>query len=255
MIKFFRRIRRALLADGKTSQYLKYAVGEIMLVVVGILLALQINNWNQDRKDNKALNEYLVKIKSHSLEDIRILDTISMYRSQLAGLCKQARGHILDKTEDEALILFMSCGVAFADYYFKPNTSGYEALKNSDYYGKINLTPLDSLLTKYHSLIDDIAENERSYNEYVLNAEANLSTQFDRSLILAFAFLPPDSLNVRATPQAAYFEAFREYTASAPYRNVISLAAFQFDAMVNQYNQLQEVGRNVINEIDGMTDE
>lgn len=50
MIKFFRKIRQNLLSEGKTGKYFKYAIGEIILVVIGILIALQINNWNQDRK-------------------------------------------------------------------------------------------------------------------------------------------------------------------------------------------------------------
>ena len=44
----------------------------------------------------------------------------------------------------------MTSGLAFADYYFKPNSGGYESLKNSEYFGKINNTKLDSLLAKYH---------------------------------------------------------------------------------------------------------
>ncbi|WP_430468013.1 DUF6090 family protein [Winogradskyella ouciana] len=50
MIKFFRKIRYNLMAQSKTSKYFKYAVGEIVLVVIGILIALSINNWNEDRK-------------------------------------------------------------------------------------------------------------------------------------------------------------------------------------------------------------
>ncbi|TFV95649.1 hypothetical protein E4S40_05355 [Algoriphagus kandeliae] len=50
MIKFFRKIRQDLLSEGKTRKYLKYAIGEIVLVVIGILIALQINNWNENRK-------------------------------------------------------------------------------------------------------------------------------------------------------------------------------------------------------------
>ncbi len=50
MIKFFRKIRQNLLSEGKTGKYLKYALGEIILVVAGILIALQINNWNERRK-------------------------------------------------------------------------------------------------------------------------------------------------------------------------------------------------------------
>lgn len=47
MINYFRRIRQNLLSKGKTRKYLKYAIGEIILVVIGILIALQINNWNE----------------------------------------------------------------------------------------------------------------------------------------------------------------------------------------------------------------
>ena len=51
MIKFFRKIRQNLLSEDKTVKYLKYAIGEIMLVVIGIVIALQINNWNENRKN------------------------------------------------------------------------------------------------------------------------------------------------------------------------------------------------------------
>lgn len=63
MIKFFRRIRYNLMEAGKTAKYLKYAIGEIVLVVIGILLALQINNWNEDRKDRKLEIEFLVGLQ------------------------------------------------------------------------------------------------------------------------------------------------------------------------------------------------
>ncbi len=53
MIKFFRKIRKNLLNEGKTSKYFKYAIGEIILVVIGILIALQINNWNEDKIDRR----------------------------------------------------------------------------------------------------------------------------------------------------------------------------------------------------------
>lgn len=55
MIKFFRHIRESLIMENKTSKYLKYAIGEILLVVIGILIALQINNWNEQRQKNKSL--------------------------------------------------------------------------------------------------------------------------------------------------------------------------------------------------------
>ncbi|WP_373059325.1 DUF6090 family protein [Zunongwangia sp. H14] len=254
MSRIFRKLRLSQIAESKAGKYLLYAVGEIVLVVIGILIALQINNWNQARNDDKALKEYLGKIKSHTLKDMHWLDTLTVYRTSVGRQCKKARESVLDKTEEQNLFLLMSCGSAFMDYYFKPNTSGYEALKNSKYYGKINNTILDSLLTSYYRLIDDIAQNESSYNDYVNSQENYLSTRFDRSLILASAFLPPDSLNIRATPQSEYYEDFAEYTSSAPYRNVIGLAAFQFDAMVSQYKKIKDVGNGIIKEIDVLID-
>mgnify|MGYP000731225644 CR=1 FL=1 len=51
MIKFFRKIRYNLMSENRTGRYLKYAIGEIILVVIGILIALQINNWNEHKKE------------------------------------------------------------------------------------------------------------------------------------------------------------------------------------------------------------
>ncbi|MEM5540167.1 DUF6090 family protein [Olleya sp. AS48] len=55
MINFFRKIRQNLLSEGKLGKYIKYAIGEIILVVIGILIALQINNWNENRKQQSEI--------------------------------------------------------------------------------------------------------------------------------------------------------------------------------------------------------
>ena len=62
MIKFFRHIRKSLLSEGKTTKYFKYAIGEIVLVVIGILIALSINNWNETRKAKIRSIEYHERI-------------------------------------------------------------------------------------------------------------------------------------------------------------------------------------------------
>ncbi len=59
MLKFFRKIRKKLVSKGKTGTYLKYALGEIVLVVIGILIALQINNWNGERKERKLESRFI----------------------------------------------------------------------------------------------------------------------------------------------------------------------------------------------------
>jgi len=71
MIKFFGKIRYNLMEQNKTGKYLKYAIGEIALVMIGILLALQVNNWNEERKSNinetKLLNELYRDAKADSI--------------------------------------------------------------------------------------------------------------------------------------------------------------------------------------------
>ena len=63
MIKIFRNIRKSQLMENKTSIYFKYAIGEIVLVVIGILIALQINNWNEQRKDEVSTKLMLNQLK------------------------------------------------------------------------------------------------------------------------------------------------------------------------------------------------
>ncbi|MFH4968595.1 DUF6090 family protein [Gaetbulibacter sp. M240] len=63
MIKFFRNLRKTFLAEGKTGKYVKYAVGEIVLVVIGILIALSINNWNESKRLKKEETLYLERLK------------------------------------------------------------------------------------------------------------------------------------------------------------------------------------------------
>ena len=81
MLKFFRKIRQDLLSTGKTGKpslpagrYLKYAIGEIVLVVIGILIALQINNWNEEKKANRFQQKILIELHSSVLNNIHELN-------------------------------------------------------------------------------------------------------------------------------------------------------------------------------------
>ena len=73
MIKFFRHIRKSLIQENKMGKYFKYAIGEILLVVIGILIALQINNWNEDKKTKFQAQNYRKTI----VNDL-VLDTVSI---------------------------------------------------------------------------------------------------------------------------------------------------------------------------------
>jgi hypothetical protein len=87
MIKFFRKIRQNLLSEGKTGKYLKYAIGEIVLVVIGILIALQINNWNERIKTQEKVDLFLTSLKSDLINDLSaISDIIKIQEQRLKAL-------------------------------------------------------------------------------------------------------------------------------------------------------------------------
>jgi hypothetical protein len=58
MINFFRKTRKTLADENKFIKYFRYVIGEIVLVVIGILIALQINNWNEERKEYSKIKKY-----------------------------------------------------------------------------------------------------------------------------------------------------------------------------------------------------
>jgi hypothetical protein len=76
MIKFFRKIRQRLLTEKNFSKYLLYAIGEIVLLVIGILIALQINNWNELRKQSIAEKEFITSLKNDLKEDKAFIEMI-----------------------------------------------------------------------------------------------------------------------------------------------------------------------------------
>lgn len=96
MFKFFRRLRVTLINQGKTARYLKYAVGEIILVVIGILIALQINTWNEERKDHQREIKLLTELKTNLLINIENLE------SDIEGQIKSAAiiDHLMEHLEN-----------------------------------------------------------------------------------------------------------------------------------------------------------
>tara|TARA_R110002124_G_scaffold47149_1_gene140660 strand:- start:10491 stop:11219 length:729 start_codon:yes stop_codon:yes gene_type:complete len=84
MIKFFRQIRQNMLAENKFSKYLLYAIGEIVLVVIGILIALQINNWNENRKERNIEQILLNQLfKDFESNDTIIKNGLADYQRNL----------------------------------------------------------------------------------------------------------------------------------------------------------------------------
>jgi len=99
MIKFFRKIRQKMLTENKFSKYLIYAIGEILLVVIGILIALYINNWNQKQIEKKQMQSFLLSFKENLIADtLQYGHTIKFYDTLVNN-----KNTLLKKTHSDTL--------------------------------------------------------------------------------------------------------------------------------------------------------
>ena len=129
MIKFFRKIRQNLLQEGKTTKYFKYAIGEIILVVIGILIALQINNWNENRKVKNLETQIYKELKSDLLQTKNdINQTILQHKKVL----KSSQQLIIDISNKKPYSdsIYRYFGDSGKEFKIIPKTSAFENLKN-----------------------------------------------------------------------------------------------------------------------------
>jgi hypothetical protein len=138
MIKFFRHIRQKLISENRFNKYLLYAIGEILLVVIGILIALQINNWNEDRKLEETRQEYYKQLLEDLDKDkVYINNTISKFEGQR----KLYQDYLKRFSESEMSMITMYKNLLELNtesFALNFNTSTIESLRNS---GEIVLIP------------------------------------------------------------------------------------------------------------------
>jgi len=176
MINFFRKKRKNLADDnpptsraGKAVKYASYAIGEIVLVVIGILIALQINNWNQSRLQHKdelyILEQFLVALNNdvHQLEDI-ILSTTSR-RKKVDTIIK-----ILESPSNKQLMQFIQLQSALTtDNYFKASQGTFQEAISL---GKLKLIRNNSLREQIYNYYDNISDDKSNdFSSYKLTNE------------------------------------------------------------------------------------
>ena len=180
MIKLFKNIRKNLIAEGKTTNYLKYAIGEIVLVVIGILIALQINNWNENRKTKKEIIYSLEKISADLNRDINYLGNIINEGEKLDSLANLiiAKKYNLGNMSDREKIKLFLTGLQYSPFNY--TTAGYERLEKldgsipaeyNDVFEQIN-THYNSVAPVLIKLNDKQSDEIESHHHYLAQNEA-----------------------------------------------------------------------------------
>jgi hypothetical protein len=169
MLSFFRRVRKALITQSKVRTYLLYAVGEIALVMIGILLALQVNNWNESLKQDVAEQEFIKGVK-HDLSQDR--DYIQMIIQSA-----ESKFRLLDILEKEIFFLYendrqqldsLVNAYFIAERTFYPISGSFESAVSGNEISKFKNKTFTSAVTKiynsgYARLRDNALETDRRW--------------------------------------------------------------------------------------------
>src|SRR5210317_331527 len=134
MIKFFRKIRQQLLSENKFSKYLLYAFGEIILVVIGILIALQINNWNTARKDKEFEVKMLLEIKKALDSDIKDFEYLTVRMKSLDSITLAiAKTIFINANYKDSLAekIDIPLNLLYTGIQYQYNRGPYDAIRSS----------------------------------------------------------------------------------------------------------------------------
>ena len=150
MIPFFRKIRKKMADDNKPIKYMRYAIGEIVLVVVGILIALAINNWNEERKEKLHEIDILKQMKADLEEDIQIGWKYPIYIREMSIKSSDIIANSLENNIPYHDSLDVSFAWIPATTIFMPRTSVYDNLKTIGF----DIIENNNLRNKYQQLFD-----------------------------------------------------------------------------------------------------
>ena len=161
MIRFFRKIRQKTLTKNKFRKYLLYAIGEIILVVIGILIALQINNWNEERLEVNQEKITLSNLNEEFQDNLRDLDSINAKLSNTIGSMEHLFAMFnKEKSQYASITLDSIISKTLTSPTWKPSEFVLNDLKNSGGLSKLRNKELKKLLfqwTRYYNEMKEIA--------------------------------------------------------------------------------------------------
>ena len=177
MIKFFRKIRYDLMEKNKTGKYFKYAIGEIVLVVIGILIALQINNWNENRKNNIAEADYYCRILDDFELNKKLIDETSELITNKIKLCKELLIDLNNIPNDRSKIL-NDFVVAVRQDVFVPSTITFDDLTSSGQLKLLTDIKLKNRLIEHSTFLNNtlnlLQENRNELIKRMMDYESTI---------------------------------------------------------------------------------
>ncbi len=168
MLRFFRQIRQKLIEQEQVRKYIWYALGEILLVMIGILLALQVNNWNQKRILTESAEEHLLLLKSDLQEDHRKLlvlrDEINSSLNSSKNLMERYKLNLEANVDS---MMYELTQLIF-EFNFSSDKSALDILLSSGDLGVIQ-DDIRDLISQYYNSVEYIEERDEIANTFIKN--------------------------------------------------------------------------------------
>ncbi len=237
-----RWLKHTAFLNRDSRRYIGYAVGEVLLVIVGILIALQIDNWNSDRQDRATLDNYLRTIADNMLEDIHMLERLHAGRSDTILLATNARIGLLHQPSlsvEGLVYLAQAMHAAEEVAYFNANTSGFDALKNSGVLDELQGKDVEMLLSRYYVGSSRTGDLEQAHNARIM-AALSLPVEVPTAPVEIFALEDPTAL------MPGRFEELQEYFSqyySGQYPRRLLETAIDAAPILREYEKLLAMAR------------
>ena len=166
MFRIFRRKREDILANTKANSYVLYAAGELVLVVVGILIALQINNWNEERIQQNEIREYALSLSAAIERDMEMLLPVEMQIISSIRQSEEVASYLRHRTLDEmdnAELFFLSTHAGYRPYAW--NRAALEQLKSAGGLRQMRNRRLAERISDYDALTQHLDQDYREDEE------------------------------------------------------------------------------------------
>ncbi|NNF33495.1 MAG: hypothetical protein HKN68_05275 [Saprospiraceae bacterium] len=180
------------------SKYLFYTLGEILLVVIGILIALKINNWNENNKNRELEEQYYCRIHEDILQDQERIDQLLSYNSQRKSDANQLLRIILNEEYNtrEILLQYIKT-IRGSSINFEPNDATWEDLKSSGNLKLIKDIQIKKALNNYFKRLEPLINTNQVYIDYISNQYFKL-TELSKQTGMVSVELATDEVGVAA---------------------------------------------------------
>ncbi|WP_298536122.1 DUF6090 family protein [uncultured Algibacter sp.] len=244
MIKFFRNIRKKLLKEGNTTKYFKYAIGEIVLVVIGILIALQINNWNENRIERVEEKQLLTNLKSEMIGNQERLEEMIKFHEHINTLMVEFSTYFGPEQEPIEIEKFESyiSSLLWTPYY-SPQKGVFNSIISS---AKLGLIKKDILSFK----ISSITSLETAYNSILDHLSTLSSDHFATHIIDKYPLINMRTGELTAHKRSAFPLDQKKILQSVEFETLSNLKRLNTSEAIIQAKELHQAQDEIINLID-----